>query len=280
MQMSIKRVLSLCFIPLILLCASCGREPEPQTTTEAESNTVTVMFPEGSTVLQTAKLLEENGVCATDAFLEYVRAGDEILAIVPDTDARAFPAEGYLFPDTYEFYKNSSPSGAADKFLSNLDAKWTQERQARADALGMTMDEVLTLASIIQTEAGITAEMPHVSSVLHNRLNQKMMLQCDVTYYYLERTVMPYLCGEEWDDAVYEKYADRYYTYRFTGLPQGAICNPGIEAIDAALSPSDTNDLFFVTDAQGKFYYAATNAEHLRNCETARQVNAQVTAGE
>ena len=253
---------------LVLLCAACGRQTPPQTTTE--DNTVTVTFAEGTTVWQAAKLLEQNGVCTAQAFLDTAAQSDSEYAAVPDADKRPFPLEGYLFPDTYSFYKNASGTHALQKFLDNFAVKWTPAFTQRAEELGMTRDEALTLASIVQTEAGYVSQMPHVSSVLHNRIAKGMKLQCDATYFYLEKSVMPYLCPDGWDDAVYEPLADRYYTYRFAGLPQGPICNPGLDAIRAALYPDDTDDLYFVTDESGNFYYAATYEAHQANCAAVR----------
>lgn len=249
---------------LLFLCA-CGKKDKAPTT-QATPNTVTVMFPEGKTVYQIAALLQENGVCSADDFIQAVNESDSAFALPLRGRTRAFLLEGYVFPDTYEFYKNESAANALNRFLSNMDRKFTDAYKARAAELGMTMDEVLTLASIIQTEAGIHSEMKTVSSVLHNRLDSGMRLQCDVTYYYLERTVMPYLCPDGWEDDVYETYAPLYYTYRFAGLPEGPICNPGVAAIEAALYPEDTEYLYFVTDKDGAFHYSATFAEHEKVC--------------
>lgn len=257
--------LLICILILLTLCA-CGRATQPQEVTEPVPNTVRVTFPEGKTVLQIAQLLEENGVCASADFLRAVRDSDCEYAAALQGQDRPFLLEGYVFPDTYEFYKNESASTALSRFLANFSVKFSEAEQARAQELGMTTDEVVTLASIIQAEAGVPSEMPRVSAVLHNRLLKGMRLQCDVTYYYLENTVMPCLCPDGWDDEVYEKYADLYYTYRFAGLPQGAICNPGSDAIRAALYPADTDDLYFVTDADGNYYYSATYEKHQQIC--------------
>lgn len=268
---TMRKVWILCVALLLLCCSACGTVSEAPTTETQPDNTVTVMFPEGSTVLQMAQLLEQNGVCTAESFLQTVDAAANEYTASIDGTRRPFLLEGYLFPDTYEFYKDSSPANVLTKFLSNLSDKWSQEMQTRADETDMTMDQALTLASIIQKEAGYTEEMPHVSSVLHNRLRRGMMLQCDVTYFYLQKTVMPYLFPDgAWEDDVYEHWADLYYTYRFAGLPEGPICNPGLHAIRAALFPSDTQDLYFVTDADGRFYYARTHDEHMRNCEEAK----------
>ena len=252
-------------LALLFLCA-CGQAPAPQTTTEAQPNTVRVTFPEGKTTLQIAALLEENGVCAAADFLQAVRESDSDYALSLAGQDRPFLLEGYIFPDTYEFYKNESASSALSRFLRNMAVRFTAEDLARAQEVGMTMDVTLTLASIIQAEAGDPAEMPKVSAVLHNRLDQGMKLQCDVTYFYLEKTVMPALCPDGWDDAVYEKYADLYYTYRIGGLPLGPICNPGADAIHAALYPADSSDLYFVTDADGNYYYSETFEAHQNIC--------------
>ena len=253
-------------LALLLLCA-CGRRTAPQPTTEAQPNTVRVTFPEGKTTLQIAALLEENGVCSVADFLQAVRDSDSDYALSLAGQDRPFLLEGYIFPDTYEFYLNESAPSVLSRFLRNMAVRFTEEDAARAQALDMTMDETLTLASIIQTEAGDPAQMTRVSAVLHNRLGKGMKLQCDVTYFYLEKTVMPTLCPDGWDDAVYERYADLYYTYRISGLPQGPICNPGADAIRAALYPADTNDLYFVTDAQGNYYYSETFEAHQNICQ-------------
>lgn len=264
-----KRLLAFVLALLILSLCACGKKPERETT-QAVPNTVTVMFPEGKTVYQIAKLLEENGVCAADGFIDAVNHSDSAVAQSLQGHDRPFLLEGYVFPDTYEFYKNESPERALSRFLSNTERKLTDEYKARAAELGYTMDEILTLASIIQTEAGIHSQMKTVSSVLHNRLKKGTRLQCDVTYHYLENNVMPYLCPDEWDDDVYETYAETYYTYRFSGLPEGPICNPGTAAIEAALYPQDTDYLYFLTDKDGNFYYSVTFDEHERIWQSVR----------
>lgn len=260
-----KKISAFLLAVLLLFLCACGKKTQQQTT-QAAPNTVTVMFPEGKTVYQIAQLLEQNGVCSAADFVDAVNQSDSAFALPLQGRTRAFLLEGYVFPDTYEFYKNESAQTALSRFLNNTERKLTDAYKARAVELGMTMDEVLTLASIIQAEAGIHSEMKTVSSVLHNRLDSGMMLQCDVTYYYLERNVMAYLCPDGWDDEVYETYAPLYYTYRFAGLPEGPICNPGVAAIEAALYPEDTEYLYFVTDKQGAFHYSATFAEHEKVC--------------
>lgn len=260
-----KKISAFVLAALLLFLCACGKKPQAPTT-QAAPNTVTVTFPEGKTVYGIAQLLEQNGVCAAEDFVEAVNHSDSAFALPLQGRTRAFLLEGYVFPDTYEFYKNESAQSALNRFLNNTERKWTDAYKARAAELGYTMDEILTLASIIQAEAGVHSEMKTVSSVLHNRLDGGIMLQCDATYHYLERNVMAYLCPDEWDDSVYETYAPLYYTYRFAGLPEGPICNPGIAAIEAALYPADTDYLFFVTDKQGAFHYSETFAQHEKVC--------------
>lgn len=233
------------------------------------SNVVTVMFPEGSTVSQIAELLEKNGVCSASEFMAEANNPMNLEGFsfsVPNPENRAFLLEGYLFPDTYEFYRNESASTAIKRFLKNTESKLTAEIRSECEKLGFTLDEILTLASIIQEEAGNPSEMGKVSSVLHNRLQSKKYprLQCDVATFYLRDYVKPYV-----DEARYSELYDLYNTYRCDGLPAGPITNSGIDAVKAALYPENTDWYYFVTDSDGVYYYAETWSEHLENCEIA-----------
>ncbi len=272
-----KRIVSflICAV-MILAFAGCSKgeiieKVKEELTAEPTKNTVSVTFPEGYTVTQTAELLEEKGVCSKADFLAAVNNISELdynfIADIKNTDKRAFALEGYIFPDTYEFYLGESADKALSRFLKNTDRKLTDEMYQKAEKLGYSMDEIITIASIIQKEAGIKKEMPKVSSVLHNRLNDSYnKLECDVTINYLTKYVIPYLEGDNTD-----RYNEYYNTYKCKGLPAGAICNPGIEAINAALEPADTKYMFFVTDKTdtSKYYYAETYKEHLKNCKKA-----------
>ena len=175
--------------------------------------------------------------------------------------------EGYIFPDTYEFYTNEGAEAALTRFLDNTEHKLTEEYKAQAEATGYTMDQILAIASIIQEEASEAQHMPNVSSVLHNRLEDEYfgMLQCDVTINYINDCVIdsPYISVDV------EEVSENYNTYKCYGLPLGPICNPGIQAIEAALYPPETDYYFFVTDADWNYYYAETYEEHEVNCEIA-----------
>lgn len=271
-----KSILLLLCVVLLLALTGCSQKDVIDKTKdllmkETTKNTVSVTFPEGYTVTQIAELLEENGVCSSADFLLAVNDISELdysfVKYIENTDKRAFALEGYIFPDTYEFYFNESASKALSRFLSNTEKKLTDEMYQKAETLGYTMDEIITIASVIQKEAGLKAEMNKVSSVLHNRLNDSYnKLECDVTINYLNKYVIPYIAEED-----SEKYNEYYNTYKCKGLPAGAICNPGIEAINAALEPADTKYMFFVTDKTDteKYYYAETYEEHLDNCKKA-----------
>ncbi len=266
------RCIAACFAFLLMLCGCSVESPEPPTTTdppETTSNVVRVTFPEGTAVSQAAQLLEENGVCSA---AEFMAAADDPTVLegfgfeISDGENRPFLFEGYVFPDTYEFYRGESARSALKRFLKNSEIKLDESVRARCDELGYTVDEILTLASIIQEEAGNPAEMGKVSSVIHNRLESASFprLQCDVATFYLKDYVKPYF-----EEAEYEGFIDLYNTYNCEGLPEGPITNPGMDAINAALYPEDTDYYYFVTDSDANYYYASTWSEHLENCDKA-----------
>jgi UPF0755 protein len=258
-------------ISTLSACASTNLNSKSKTTTAP--NTVSVTFPEGYTIIDIAKKLEANGVCSADSFMQVCNQPYDGITI-DNANERVFLLEGYIFPDTYEFYLNSDAKTVLDKFIANYNSKVTDDIKAKAEALGYTMDEMLTLASIIQKECDKdTAECANVSSVFHNRLKSSSFpkLQSDVTTFYIKNDLGEYL-GYQADTELTKQnekvqyYMNLYSTYYCKGLPAGPICNPGIKAINAAVNPADTNYLYFLTDASGEhFYYAATLAEHQAN---------------
>jgi UPF0755 protein len=240
-----------------------------ESVTESTSNTVKVTFPEGYTVADIALKLEENGVCSADDFMSEANNAqylDEFGIELSEPDKRAFILEGYLFPDTYEFYRNENPSSVIKRFIRNFNSKITDEMKNRAEELGYSLDELLTIASIVQEEAGKVSEDKNVSSVIHNRLNSSDFpkLQCDACTFYLRDSVKPYVSEEK-----YEELLQTYSTYNCYGLPEGPITNPGLDSINAALYPNDTNYYFFVSDDDGQYYYASTWGEHQENIKNA-----------
>ncbi|MGN0468563.1 MAG: endolytic transglycosylase MltG [Acutalibacteraceae bacterium] len=256
----------------IFIFSSCSKGEAEQTTVQEEttlSPTVKITFPEGYSAVQIAQKLEENAVCPAADFMTEVNTTEgleEVYTFISgiNTKNRAYALEGYIFPDTYEFYRGESAKSALARFLSNTESKLTEEYYQKAKALGYSIDEIITMASIIQKEAGIKSEMPNVSCVLHNRLKSSDFpkIQCDVTINYLNDYVIdsPYLDGDT------NRFSEFYNTYKCSGLPVGAICNPGIEAIDAALNPVNADYYYFVTDDSNNYYYAKTYEEHKENC--------------
>lgn len=232
-----------------------------------DPNTVTVTFPEGYTVTQIAQRLEESGVCSAEDFLNEVNnPSAEILSTlgIENPDERIFTLEGYVFPDTYEFYKQENAESVIGRFTDNYISKITEADKTRANELGYTMDEILTIASIIQKEAGIDSQNDKVSSVLHNRLKTSTPIQCDVTVVYLNDYCLPYL-----ENGLSEEEKSNYNTYKCPALPKGPICNPGYDAIQSALYPEQTDYFYFVTDSNMNYYYASTWSEHIANCKKA-----------
>ncbi len=276
-MITIKKLFSVFAVLLTLLTLSACTDKnsqtmttEPEDTTTTQSLTVTVTFPEGFTLVQIAQRLEENEVCSASRFIELTNDITYIQSLpysflneIKNRQDRAFFLEGYIFPDTYEFYRGESEEKALSRFLDNTERKLTAEYRQRAEELGYTLDEIITLASIVQEESYTNDSVKNVSSVLHNRLHSPSFprLQCDVTIHY----VNDYVTGSKYLSAT-DGYAEKYNTYKCEGLPVGAICNPGLASIEAALYPAETDYYYFVTDSDWNYYYAETYAEHKKNC--------------
>lgn len=231
------------------------------------TETVKLYFPEGWTAKQIFEKLAKYEVCDADFLykaIQDINFNYSFLtsAKTANTDKRYLLLEGYLFPDTYEFFVDYNANSVIERFLQRFDEIWTDEYQARADELNMTVDEVVRMASIIQREAANTDQMSAISGVLHNRLNHSMnfpTLDCDSTYNYIDAYVRPVV-----GDVRAENYMKSYNTYVCEKLPAGAICNPGADAIKAALYPDESDYYYFQHDKKGQIYLARTNAEHNR----------------
>ena len=233
----------------------------------AKAETVRVTIPEGTTAIAIAQKMESAGLCTAEEFLKEANEGDfsayTFWQYVPeDKDApnRFMKCEGYLFPETYEFLKNDTVHNYVATFYAQFDAQFTKEMYAALKEQGMTLPELVTLASFVQEEAGNSQDSNHIQSDADNN--------------YLWNWVAPYYGG--WDD-IPENILAAYDTYSCTGLPAGPISNPGLAAIKAALEPQPDEEAkdayFFVTDLKGNYYYAHTLAEHNANCKTAAAVN-------
>lgn len=257
----------------------------------AKAETVRVTIPEGTTAIAIAQKMEAAGLCTAEEFLKEANEGDfsayTFWQYVPeDKDApnRFMKCEGYLFPETYEFLKDDTVHNYVATFYAQFDAQITEEMYAALKEQGMTLPELVTLASFVQEEAG-NSQDSNVAQVFRNRLaegspyprlqsNTSSHIQSDADNNYLWNWVAPYYGG--WDD-IPENILAAYDTYSCTGLPAGPISNPGLAAIKAALEPQPDEEAkdayFFVTDLKGNYYYAHTLAEHNANCKTAAAVN-------
>ncbi|MDD5936731.1 MAG: endolytic transglycosylase MltG [Clostridiales bacterium] len=228
------------------------------------SNTVRVTIPEGFSVPQVFELLVDKGVCEStqglfDACQNYSFNPERypFLADVDHDENRCYRLEGYLFPNTYEFYRLCPPQDAIGVCLRGTNAKITPQMKERMKELNMTMDQVLTLASIVEKEGSKLKDQKMIASVLYNRLDKKMKLQVDATTFYINRYIKPYITGDT------DRYTEQYSTKRCAALPHGPICNPGENAIMAALYPEKSNYFFFCSDKEGTYYYSETYSEHL-----------------
>ena len=259
--------------------------------TYAKAETVRLTFPEGTTAIAIARKMEEAGLCSAEDFLKEANEGDfsayTFWQYVPeDKDApdRFMKCEGYLFPETYEFLKDDTVHNYVATFYAQFDAQITDAMYAKLKEQGMTLNELVTLASFVQEEAG-NSQDSNVAQVFRNRLaegspyprlqsNTSSHIQSDADNNYLWNWVAPYYDG--WDN-IPENILTAYDTYSCIGLPAGPISNPGLAAIKAALEPQPDEEAkdayFFVTDLKGNYYYAHTLAEHNANCKTAAAVN-------
>ncbi len=242
-----------------------------------KDDVVEVTVIEGWNLYDIAKELKKKGVISDiNAFTKAVERMEvkyDFISDAPDNKYRYYKYEGYFYPDKYEFYVGTDDyEGIAKKFFANFVDHLDSEIINAVKESKYSFDEILTIASLIQAEAGNVNQMGTVSSVFHNRLDSTLFpkLQSDVTINYVERAIKPSIAYE------YQELYDAYNTYKRDGLMPGPICNPTKEAIRAALFPENTNYYYFVTDNAGKYYYATTYAQHLKNCNTAQKVNAKL----
>ncbi len=240
---------------------------------------ISVTIPEGYTIDQIFERLEKNDICTAESLYKTIDTIDfseeySFIAKIDNPEERYHALEGYMFPATYEFEQGADPATVIRKFLNAFKSRWTEEYAARAAELGMTTDDIIRLASIIEKEGANHDQFGLVSSVLHNRLNRSGLyptLDCDSTKDYVINTVSKRVTSTSKINA----YILAYNTYECVGLPAGAICNPGADAIEAALEPDATQYYFFRHDKNGKIYMAETISQHNANGRTVEQVNAE-----
>ncbi len=228
----------------------------------ARQDAVKVTIPEGFELRQIADRLVEAGLVDRTVFMNLVENGDFDFAFLRDIPKRENRLEGYLFPDTYLFSKENSEEDIIRTMLSQFERLvYTEENIKRAKELGYSMDEIVTLASIVEREALGDEDRRDVSAVFHNRLNSSSYpyLQSCATVQYILKERKPVLSIAD------TKIESPYNTYRNKGLPVGPIASPGVQAVEAALHPSDSDALFFVLGSDGKHHFSKTFDEHKQN---------------
>lgn len=232
---------------------------------EEEREEVEVTFPEGITIYDAAAILEEKGVCDKDRFIYIFNSssfGFDFEKQVTTSTEKFMKMEGYLFPDTYTFYVDEEAEVVAKKIYRNFENRLTPDYYGRMKDVGLTLEETVTLASMVQLEGQNTEDMKKIASVFLNRYRSRKFprLESDPTRKYAEDVVKPNL--EVYD----EEIVDGYNTYKCQGLPSGPVCNPGLDAISAVLYPADTDYFFFCADIDtGEVFYAETLEEHEEN---------------
>lgn len=261
----------------------------------AAADTVTLTFPEGTPALGIAQAMEDAGLCSAEEFLACANGEDgsdfsqyDFWTRIPDNENRFMKCEGYLFPETYEFFKDDTVYNYVNTFYSEFDRRVDGELLEKVDASGMSLEDVVILASFVQEEAG-NEEDRNVAEVFLNRLakgspyprlesNASSYVQDPNDNNYLYNWVAPYYGG--WENLPEGMY-NAYNTYSCEGLPAGPISNPGLAAMEAVVNPNTelvgeqggSPCYFFVTDLSGKYYYASTFEEHQANVRTAQSVN-------
>jgi len=222
-------------------------------------NIVKVTIPEGYTMVQIAELMEENNVCSASEFILTCNTYDfshTVLEGVPMVENRL---EGYLFPDTYEFYEGENTVSVVNKLLNNFEKRYTKAMRNLTAKNEKTIAEIVVLASLIEREAMWESERTMISGVIYNRLNSPELfpkLQIDAT--------LMYVTGHKDALTAEDLLMDSpYNTYLYEGLPPTAICNPGLNALLAAISPEQNEYYYYVADPEtGGHVFSKTLEEH------------------
>lgn len=248
-------------------------------TAESAIRTIRYRVPEGSTIYGVVKALNDAGLTIDEKeFLALCNDREKFDVYfqekIPEGDGRDFLLEGYLFPDTYDAYSNAKPETIITRMLVRFNEIFTAEYIERAQELDMTIDEVVTLASIIEREASADTDFPKVSAVFHNRLRAEQKLESCATLQYVHKDQPPKLeyTAEE------QRTPSAYNTYLNAGLPVGPISNPSKRALEAALYPDETfigeDYRYFCTqnpEETKELVFAKTYEEHQENVAKYRQ---------
>jgi len=221
---------------------------------------VPITFREGLTMREMAQLFESKGLGSAKDFT--TQASDSQL--IRNLDPAAKDLEGYLFPDTYAMTRNTTAAQLVPRMVDGFEKALAPETLSAAEARGLTLRELVTLASIVEKETGKPEERPLVAAVYSNRLKIGMALQCDPTVIYALERANRYKGNLTRENMQIDS---PYNTYRYPGLPPGPIANPGRASLEAAARPADVPYLYFVARGDGSHAFAATLEEHNRNVD-------------
>ena len=240
------------------------------------TGTSRITIPEGYTTDEIIDLLVSRGIGTRERYIEVINTYEFDYWFLDELEANGIPEgryyrlDGYLFPDTYEFYNASTEEVVINKLLKRFNQVFIDSYAQKAKELGYTVDQMLILASMIEKEAASQTEFFDISSVFNNRLRNRAAfpyLESDATIVYAiqhDTGTRISLKGEDLN------YDSPYNTYTHAGFPPGPIANPSASAIRAALYPSDTNYFYFVAATSNRSYFAATKEEHEKNIERIR----------
>lgn len=218
---------------------------------------LSVTFREGLTIREMAAVFEASGLGPADEFI----AAAEHVELVREFDRQATDLEGYLFPSTYTLSRRAGATEMVRAMVTEFERIFGPEQRAGAEAAGMSVRDVVTLASVVERETGVAEERPVVAAVFLNRLRIGMPLQTDPTVIYAM------MRADRWNGNITRRdlqMADPYNTYVNRGLPPGPIAAPGRAALEAVLRPADVPFLYFVSRNDGTHVFSSTLAEHNR----------------
>jgi UPF0755 protein len=217
-----------------------------------------VTFREGLTIREMAAIFEERGFGPKS---DFVAAGSNE-APIREIDPQASDLEGYLFPDTYALPRRTTAEQLAERMVARFEKAVTPELRQQAASRGLSLRELVILASLVEKETAQADERPLVAAVYLNRLKVGMGLACDPTVIYALERAGRYTGNLTREDL---KFDSPYNTYRYGGLPPGPIASPGLASLEAAANPADVPYLYFVSRNDGSHAFATTYEEHSRN---------------
>ena len=217
-----------------------------------------VTFPEGLTLRQMSQIYERDGLGSA---AEFVKAAQNA-ALIREVDPSATDLEGYLFPNTYSLPRKSTAGELVQRMVTAFRDALTPELVERAAARGLSVRQLVTLASLVEKETAKPDERPVVAAVYSNRLRIGMGMQCDPTVIYALERAGRYTGNLTREDL---RFDSPYNTYRYAGLPPGPIASPGRASLEAAANPADVPYIYFVSRNDGSHVFSTTLYEHNRN---------------